>query len=129
MLKPNIKELYSGNRPFPYARLYFHKIPLNKLIKSFREIDIFDKKEKKRENEIFLTIKEEPQNRYFYVTLTDDFKEWCDKNTFTKPYSIQIIQQQDNPNEYLIVVEESQILGHILIDYKTKEEIEEFFNR
>ena len=100
---------------------------MNKLIKTYRKINIFDRKTKKKPNEVFLTIDGINRSFYYYVTLTKEFKEWADRNTFVKPYSIEIIQQRNNKNKFLVKIEETAILGSIWLDYKSKREIERFF--
>jgi len=138
-LKESPKKLYD-NFGRHWKTLKFHKTPLSKLFSSVRQIDIFKNKEHhpKDENdkEIFISINGE-KTAYFYGTMTPEFHEWIRRNTFVYPrVAIEIIQQRTHDlktkktkwhNRFLVIVEETSILGSTWLDYKTKKEIEQFF--
>ena len=132
VLQENIKVLEYPNN---YSKtIYFKDVPLNKFFVGFRKIDIMNHKSNKGENEIFLSIETKSGRFYYYAEMTNGLKEWLRRNTFTGCGGIEIIQQRESgtteqifTNEFLVVAEESSIIGNLYLDYKDKVEIEDFF--
>ena len=106
--------------------LYLHGLKLNELIKKFRKIDL-SKDNKKKENEIYLSIDTENKIYSFYIEPTEEFKKFLEKHIITEVSGIRIIQQRDNKDKCLILVSEANILGDVWLDYKPTKEIFEFF--
>lgn len=104
------------------SSLYAYEVPLKCFIESHREISL-DKNEHKTKiaGEVFTSIKKLGGNRYFYVTLTQQFKDWF------RGESLQFIQQS---NAELLDVFLFKVYAPVFdfwLDYKTKEEIEALF--
>jgi len=134
-MKGKIKRIYKGN--YWYLTLYLHGFRFNEIIESFRKINLFDNKEERKPNEIFLTIELEKKNFYFYVKPTKEFKEFMKKHLLSYPTfepSIEIIQQRKIVNnkekwlkECLVLVNEGNFIGDVKLDYKSLKEVLEFF--
>jgi len=123
MLQENKKP--SGNG---YNTLYLVGVPLEKLIVSYREIDIIKNKTQRQPDEIFIHFDTfTTESRYFYAKITPDFKEWLENNTFTGCSSMDFIQQRNDPETFLISCQEDRIIGDAWLDYRTKEEVLKFF--
>jgi len=138
--KESIKKLYVGEE---WVRsLHAFRVPLSDMFESVREDQDF--KVKKEPGEYFLSVKAEGINRYYWVRLTPSFAEYMKHNTFTGISGFEVIQQQKtieplermpDSNAYkfvyidsfLVVAEESQILGSVYLDYKEKTDIFDFF--
>ena len=138
-MKGKVKVLYKGkgiNKRY-FKTLYLNGFEWNEIIKSFRQIDLFDKKLKKEENEIFLSIETEKGNFYFYVVPTEEFKGFLRKKLFSYPTyepSIEIIQQRAivrNKEKWLkkclVLVNEGNFIGDVWLDYKPLKEVLDFF--
>lgn len=123
MLQENKKP--SGNG---YNTLYLVGVPLDKLIVSYREIDIIKNKTQRQSDEIFIHLDTcTTEGRYFYAKITSDFREWLGNSTFTGCSAMNFIQQRNAPDTFLIVCEEDRILGSAWLDYRAKEEVLKFF--
>lgn len=109
--------------------LWCHKIPLTDLFEGFREIDLFKDKTKAMNGEVFLSMDNigHRNNRYFYIRPTKAFEEFLKKQFFTGCSGIEIIQQRNKPNIFLVKCDEARILGSVWLDYKNRGEIEDYF--
>jgi len=73
--------------------------------------------------EIFVWVKD-GSYRSYYATMSPNFHRWVKENTFCYPQiSVSVIRQQ-NSDTFLLLVEESQIIGSRWLDYKSIEEVE-----
>jgi len=129
MMIENIKKLEYVDK-----WLYFHEVPLNKIFATVRKVEIsHTMTNEKREGEFFLSLKGESGRHAYYVTVSDEFKAWMDRDILPDLGNyFEVIQQQThNPKGYLdswlVLIGYSQILGSRWIDYKTTETIKGFF--
>jgi len=128
----NIKEIKDTDGK-TYMTLLCHNTPLKKLIKSYKRADIF-KEHTQKIDELFMGIETEKGRFYYYIIPTTKFFNLILNHLFTYIGMILFIQQvkvsskeKTFLDEFMIVVEEAEMIGNIYIDYKPKSEVFKFF--
>ena len=126
----NIKKIYHGDRWT--NSLYFHEVPLTKLFQEVRPYDKDEKHDPRKEDELvfYTTLKTREGYESYYTTITPEFRDWINKNTlYDMGLYIEIIQQRNTEDTFLVLLGYDQILGSNWLDYKNTEEIRELFKK
>ncbi len=101
--------------------LFAYDIPLNHIITSFEEINIFKHREQ-LEDEFFLVV----GSHYYYVKVTPEFLAWYHSGPTRYENSLELIKQfNDSLDCYLFKIAGG--IWDLWLDYKTGKEVREFF--